>query len=118
MPINTNPTSDIGRVRLLITDTTEPALFDDGQIEAFLGMAAGRNVKRAAAAALEVIARSEVLIGKKIRTSDGLSTDGPAVAKELRESAAALRAEADSDDDGFGLDVVDFDPLAAYRAGL
>lgn len=119
MAINTDPASDVGRVRLLITDVVEPALFDDAQIDAFLAMEGG--VKLAAATALETIARSEALISKKITTQD-LSTDGPAVAKELRESAKALReqaaveAEAEADD-GFGLEIVDFDPLAAYRTG-
>lgn len=115
MAITVDPNTSIGQVRLLCTDLTEPALFADEQIEAFISMADGGSVKRAAAAALDTIARSEALVSKKIRTSDGLSTDGPAVAKELRESAAALRAEADTDDDGFGMDVVDFDPLAAHR---
>lgn len=114
MPITVDTTTDIGKVRLLITDTNTAApLFEDDQIEAFLAMQGG-NVKRAAASGLETIARSEALISKKIRTSDGLSTDGPAVAKELRESAAALRAEADADDDDgaddFGMDIVDFNP--------
>lgn len=111
MAITTDPTTDIGRVRLLITDLTEPPLFTDEQIQAFLTLE-GDSVKLAAASALETIARSEALVSKRITTQD-LSTDGPAVARELRASAAALRAQADTD--SFGLDIVDFDPLAAYR---
>lgn len=111
MAITTDPATDVGRVRLLVTDLTEPALLTDEQITALLAMEGG-NVKAAAAAALETIARSETLISKKIRTQD-LATDGPAVAQELRASAAALRAQADIDDTGF--DIVDFDPYAAYR---
>lgn len=104
--------SAVGQVRLLAADTDEAnLLLTDEQVTALLGLE-GDNVKRAAAAALETIARSEALISKKITTQD-LSTDGPAVAKALLDSATALRGQADSDD--YGLDVVDFDPWAAYR---
>lgn len=116
-PITLDPATDIGQVRLLITDVDEAApLFTDAQLAAFLTMEG--SAKLAAATALETIARSEVLISKKISTSDGLSTDGPAVAKELRESARQLREQAAGEADaadGFGLEIVDFDPLAAYR---
>ncbi|MDG4792007.1 hypothetical protein O7626_40035 [Micromonospora sp. WMMD1102] len=116
-PITVDPTSDIGRVRILATDLNEiEPLFTDAQVTAFLALEAG--VKRAAALALETIAVSEVLISKKIRTGDGLSTDGPAVAKELRERAKALRDQADVEDgdpDDYGIEIVNYDPYAAYR---
>lgn len=120
-PITVDPTTDIGKIRLLATDLseTEP-LFEDAQIEAFLAVESD-NVKRAAALALETIAVSEALVGKRIRTSDGLSTDGPAVAKELRERARALRDQADveaGDPDDYGLEIAEFDPWAAYREVL
>lgn len=91
--------TDRGKVRLLATDVdpTE-ALFDDAQIDVFLALEGG--VKTAAALALETIASSEALVQKKTRLLD-LSTDGPAVAKELRERAAALRTQAgDADTTG------------------
>jgi hypothetical protein len=117
-PITVAPASDIGQVRLLATDLNEvDPLFTDQQISAFLAME-GR-VKRAAALALETIAVSEVLIGKKIRTGDGLATDGPAVAKELRERAKALRDQADVEDgdpDDYGIEIVNYDPYAGYRS--
>jgi len=117
-----NPSTDVGMVRLLITDMSEAdPLFTDVQIEAFLTLEGG--VRRAAASALETIARSEVLISKKITTQD-LSTDGPAVAAELRAQAKALREQArqDVDDvvggaDAWAISVADFDPNAAYRVG-
>lgn len=120
LPITVDPTDDIGMIRLLITDLDEIApLFEDAQLDALLTMEGG--VKRAAAAALETIARSETLISKKITTQD-LSTDGPAVAKELRESAKALREQARQDiedeqagPDAWAISIVDFDPYAAYR---
>lgn len=89
-------TLPLGQVRLLITDTaSDPAqwLFTDPQLDAFLEMNAG-SVLRTAAQALLVIATSENLLSKKIRTQD-LSTDGPAVSAELRALAATLTARAD-----------------------
>jgi len=108
-----------GQVRLLIADVDEADfLLDDTQIDAYLGIEGGR-VKRAAARALDAIATSEVLISKKIRTLD-LQTDGPAVAAELRAQAKQLRDEDDQDgDEGpWAIDVVNFDPWAAYRTSL
>ncbi|MFE9099851.1 hypothetical protein [Actinomadura geliboluensis] len=116
--------TDVGRVRLLIPDTDETAfLLTDTQIETFLDLSRGTGaplIKRATALALETIASSEALVSKKLRDKD-LATDGPAVAKELRDRAADLRAEADDDEDndlgdGGGLDIVDFvDPFTRPR---
>jgi len=84
-------TTDRGKVRLLCTDTLESnAIFQDAEIDAFLTL--NTSVRLAAAAALEVIAANEVLVLKKIINLD-LETDGPAVAKELRELAKQLRAQ-------------------------
>jgi hypothetical protein len=117
-PITVDPASDIGRVRLLATDLNETSpLFEDAQIAAFLAMESG--VKRAAALALETIAVSETLISKKLRTGDGLVTDGPAVAKALLDRAKRLRDQADEetgDPDDYGLEIVNYDPYAAYRS--
>lgn len=103
-----------GQVRLLITDTAaDPAdwLFTEDQISAFLNMHAD-NVYRAASQALRVIAASEVLVGKVIRTQAGTSTDGAKVSAELRALAAEYDAQADAGDsaevEGF-FDVVPFD---------
>lgn len=101
-------------VRLLIADTaTDPAdqLFTTEQVEAFLELEG--VVKLAAAQALDVIAVSEVLVSKVIKTQD-LSTDGAKVAAELRARAKELRrqvADSEGDDDG-GFTIVDFiDPF-------
>jgi len=85
----------IDDVRLLTGDLDpENQLFTDNQMLAFLRLAGG-SAYRAAAEALRVMARSEVMISKKITTQD-LSTDGPAVAAELRKQAAELDAKADA----------------------
>ena len=78
----------LGMVRLYTTDTSEdPAarLLTDDQIRGLL-TAASDSVYGATARALRLIATSEVLVSKKIRTQD-LQTDGPAVAAELRAQA-------------------------------
>lgn len=100
-----------GQVRLLISDVNEstPILTDD-QITGFLTINT-QAVKRAAADALDAIATSEALVSKAI-TANGLTTDGPAVAKALRDQAKALRDQATIDDetgDAFQVGVVEFD---------
>lgn len=107
--------ADLRRVRLLISDT-DPAnrIFRVDEVQDFLDLEG--DVKLAAATALEVIARSEVLISKVIKTQD-LTTNGAAVAKELRESAAELRRQVitgEGDPDS-GFDLVEFvDPNSRY----
>ena len=108
-------TLPLGKVRLLITDTSDVVadrLFTDDQLDAFLAMA-NDSIPRTAAKALLVIAASEVLVSKKIRTQAGTSTDGPAVSAELRALAKQLLEEADAaEDTGGWFDVVGFEPYA------
>ena len=106
--------TDVGRVRLLIPDTDEDnTLLIDPQIDALLTMEG--TVKLAAAAALDIIASSEALVSKVIRTQD-LQTDGAKVAAELRARAAGLRQQVDDGvgDDSVGFDIADFDRWAGY----
>lgn len=97
----------VGQVRLLIPDTDQledlsnpeaeaSYIFDDHQVQALLVLYSD-NVKRAAAQAKLVLATSEALINKVIRTSD-YNTDGAKLGAELREQAKALQQEADKDD--------------------
>jgi hypothetical protein len=112
--IETDPATPVGLMRLLAADLDEAApLLDDDQYRALLVLEGG-NAKRGAAAALETIATSETLLTKKITTQD-LSIDGPAVAKDLRERAKGLREQADveapagaDEAAAFGFDWVDF----------
>lgn len=100
-------TTSIGQVRLLIPDTeqldnlADPSasaayIFSDPQVQAFLTLYSN-NVKRAAAQAKLVLATSEALINKVIKTAD-YTTDGAKLGAELRAQAAALQAEADKDE--------------------
>lgn len=122
-------TTAIGKVRLLVSDLGEPPLIGDDILAGYLGLHgwdldaytadssnAGehtdRMLWRAAADVLDAMATSEVLLAKKIRTQD-LSTDGPAVAADLRKQAAVLRGKADAadaaDDEGF-FEIIPFYP--------
>lgn len=81
-------------VRLLIPDrvvTPEEVIFSDEEIVAFLDFN-GDVVRLATADALETIASDEALVQKVIHLGD-LTTNGPAVSKELRERAASLRKQ-------------------------
>jgi hypothetical protein len=111
-PITVDPTTSIGLVRLLISDTTEAdPVFTDTEITAFLTLES-TNARLAAAVALETLASNEAMVSKVIRTND-LSTDGTKVAAELRARAALLREQATGSDTtgtAFVMDVVDWDP--------
>ena len=81
--------SDVAYVRLLIGDPSGDVVTDE---DITVMLTYEGHPKLAAAQLIDRIAGSELLLSKKIRTQD-LSTDGPAVAKELRELAAALRRQ-------------------------
>lgn len=97
-----------GKVRLHTADLSEPPKISDAIIHGYLGLygwdeadeaaTTDQCVWRAAADALDAMATSETMVSKKVRTQD-LSTDGPAVAAELRQKAAELRARADEADE-------------------
>lgn len=101
--------TDTGKIRLLIMDNQSSAyLFEDDELSTFLTMEGG-NVRRGAALALETMASNEAYVLKRITLLD-LTTDGPAVAKELRARAESLRALADRDDqaeDGGAFDIAE-----------
>ena len=84
-------------VRLLTADLdpSSPVLSEE-QYNKLLALYKG-DARRAAARALRIMAASEVLISKVIKTQD-LSTDGRAVSAELRALAEQLDAEAAAED--------------------
>jgi cytidylate kinase len=118
-PVTTDPTTPVGMVRLLISDTSEAdPVFSDAEVAAFLAMESA-NLRMAAAQALDTIASNEVMVSKVIRTQD-LQTDGSKVAAELRARATSLREQAAATDDTgavFGLEIVDFDPTGWALSG-
>jgi len=107
----------VGQVRLLLNDiptgaAPQTAVFTDAEVAAFLTLERG-SVKRAAAQAIDTNATNEALASKVLRTQD-LQTDGAKLATAMREHAAALRTQADADDedDGFYFGVVSLDGAA------
>jgi hypothetical protein len=97
VPATYDPTTSVGTVRLLISDVdTAAALFDDEEVTRFLTLSSDDQF-RAAALALDTIAANEALVAKRIETH-GLTLDGPAVARALREQAASLREQAEAED--------------------
>ena len=101
--------TNTGKVRLLIMDNNASSyIFEDAEIDSLLAME-GDNVRRGAALALETMASNEAYVLKRITLLD-LTTDGPAVAKELRARAESLRLLADRDDqaeDGGAFDIAE-----------
>lgn len=106
-------TQATGQVRLLISDVMESeSMLSDDMIAGYLaryGVAPvdpptpRGPISRAAADALDSLATSEALVGKVIRTADGLTTNGAQVAEALRKHATALRARAREEDEEDGI---------------
>jgi hypothetical protein len=101
-----DPNTDIGKVRLytgIETDVTT-ALLEDEEIQVLIDNEG--DTRLAAAMACDLIANSEAMVLKVISLLD-LKTDGPAVARSLRDHATLLRAQyaagADADDPGFDI---------------
>ncbi|CAB4148594.1 hypothetical protein UFOVP536_12 [uncultured Caudovirales phage] len=111
-----NYSTTVGQVRLLIPDTEQldqgdsvEYIFSDAQIQAFLSLYTN-DVKRAAAQAKLVLASSETLINKVIKSYD-FSTDGAKLGAELRAQAKMLFDEADKDDFADTYDIFTIAPL-------
>ncbi len=93
MAFSSDPTTDVGKVRLLITDTRNDVLylmFQDADIEALLELAG--SVYGASALALRAMAVNEVMIQKVQKTLD-FQTDGAKVADALRELAKSYETK-------------------------
>lgn len=107
--------SNVGKVRVLLGDTDptnvvnnvgEYLFFSDDELEAILGMH-GDSPKLAAARCLDTIAGSKALLLGAWSTDD-LSVRGDAIAKELRELAKQLRAEAVADESSEAFNIIAF----------
>ncbi len=108
-----DPTTPAGEVRLRISDVTEPYIFEDNEIAAFLSMSKD-SVLRASAAALMAIAGNEALLYKYVRTDD-LTIDGAKVATELRLQARQLESQAADEDEFF---MITYPECVRYPRGL
>jgi hypothetical protein len=87
----------VALVRLNITDLDEETpLLTDQQIQSLLEHYDG-STNRASARALRIIAASEVLVGKVIRTQD-LQTNADRVAEALRKLAEDYDREAEAEE--------------------
>lgn len=106
-----DPTTDRGKVRLLIQDDTEQYndtdiyYFTDAKIDAFLALNVDGDdpIRLAAADALDAWASNEALVTKAVKLLD-VNTNGPAVAASLREHAKTLREQAAAE---IGIDVAE-----------
>ncbi len=109
MAFTYNLSEPTGQMRLVIMDNQRTAyIFEDAELETFYALERS-NLRRACALALEGIASNEAYILKRITALD-LQTDGPAVAKELRDRAADLRKQALEDEareDGGAFDIAE-----------
>lgn len=73
------------------TDSADPILSDEALLALYTQESS--SIKRASARVLEIIAANQLFI-LKVQQTLGFSTDGAAVARELRMQAASLREQA------------------------
>ena len=107
--------SNVGKVRVLLGDTDptnvvsnvgEYLFFSDAELEAILGMYSD-SPQMAAARCLDTIAGSQALLLKSW-SSDDLTVNGDRIAKELRELAKQLRAEAMAAEGSEAFEIIPF----------
>ena len=107
--------SNVGKVRVLLGDTDPTNVsnnlgtylfFSDAELEAILGMYSD-SPQMAAARCLDTIASSQALLLKSW-SSDDLTVNGDRIAKELRELAKQLRAEAMAAEGSEAFEIVAF----------
>ena len=104
-------------VRLLTADLDpDSPVLSEEQYNKLLALYKG-DTRRSAARALRIMAASEVLISKVIKTQD-LSTDGRAVSAELRALAEQLDAEAEAEDVAAGGSYASYIPPGYAGYGL
>lgn len=110
MAFTYDPTTDRGKVRLLIQDTDETyGFYPDADIDAFLTMGEdceGDTVFHAAALALESWASNQLMILKVVTHMD-LQVDGASVAREMRMRAGVLRKQAVEATTGSGFEIAE-----------
>lgn len=88
-------TTDRDKLRRLINDVVEPAIFADAEVDGFLSMTT--SYLRGAAMALRVIAANDAYV-MKVMTRGDLTTNGKATAEGILLAARALDEQADAID--------------------
>jgi len=101
MAFTNDTATDIGKLRLLLVDVdASNPIFQDNELEVFLGLKSN-NLQRAAALAYRVMAGNQALVLKVIQLLQ-LQTDGAKTADALRAVAKDFDASADFDDASSG----------------
>jgi hypothetical protein len=96
MSFTVDYSTDVGKVRALIGDVDSALQFlQDEEIAVFFELEAESHYG-AASLALNAMATKQALILKKIETMD-LKTDGPAVAKALRDLSKDMKQRAEDE---------------------
>ena len=99
MAFTYDPTTDIGRVRLLAADTDEDNfIFSDAELTVFLEIEGGSK-RRAAAMALEALANDKATIAVRVQRGGGISEDLTSVPTLLLAQAQRLRDQAAENED-------------------
>lgn len=92
-----DPTTDAGKVRLLIHDTDDDdALFTDEEVDAALDFEGG-SVRRAAAFLASSLASNAAMLSRIVKRGD-MEEDTTKVAASYTKLSEALYARADADD--------------------
>jgi hypothetical protein len=118
----TDPTTTIGKIRLMIPDrgTTTSAggglwfAFSDEEIQAFHELE-GNSLKRATALALETLASNDALVKGVTETLD-LKVDGAKAAEAMLKRAKMLREQAAENDADNAFSVVEYGDLTVFNA--
>ncbi len=117
MAFTFDPSTDLGKVRLIISDTDVATvanqMFSDASIEAYLSIEGG-NVRLAAADALDTIASTQALLLKAVSLGP-IKTDGPKVAEALREHAQTLRGQVYTLEPAFDIAEMSLNPSNAAQ---
>lgn len=99
-------TTNAGKIRLLVADTTADGYdFDDEEIAAALSLE-GDSIRRAAALLLDSLAANRARLSVRVGRGSGVSEDLTQVAKDLHAQAAALREQAIDSDEGAPLEAI------------
>jgi hypothetical protein len=103
MAFTTDLNTDVGKVRLLLSDldSTKPIFPDDSQIQVFLDIELG-DYKQAAALGLETIAGNRALTMQVVQLLD-LKMDGKSTAESLLKVAKQHRDNSNLDWAGFDI---------------